>query len=247
MNSIIYIFCQIIVCILTLVLVAFTTYGLRIAFLSMKENMQKQNQVIKWVFLGLACWLAIVGGLSIMGFYNNFDALPPRVLLFGLLPPLVLCFYLTIFSKSFSKILQHIPPRWLIEVQSFRIVMEVMLWLGFMGYFIPFQMTFVGFNMDIIAGITAIFAGYAFFGRGRVLKPESIIWNIFGIFLLINILFIAIISTPSSYQVFKNEPANTFIATFPFIWIPSFIVPFALGMHLFSLKQVLLLDSKVVK
>lgn len=246
MNSIIYIFCQIIVCILTLVLVAFTTYGLRIAFLSMKEDMQKQNQIIKWVFLGMACWLAIVGILSMMGFYSNFEVLPPRIMIFGLLPPMLLSLYLILFSKTFSKILQHIPPRWLIEIQSFRIVMEVMLWLGFMGYFIPFQMTFVGFNMDIIAGITACFAGYAFFGRNRVLKPESVIWNIFGIFLLINILFIATISTPYSFQVFKNEPANTFIAAFPFIWIPTFIVPFALAMHLFSLKQVLLLDSKVV-
>ena len=245
MNSIIYIFCQIIVCVLTLVLVAFSTYGLRIAFLSMKEDMQKQNQVIKWVFRGLVSWLVIVAGLSLMGFYHDFEVLPPRIMLFGLFPPLALGIYLTLFSKTFSKILQHIPPRWLIEVQSFRIVMELMLWLGFMGYFIPFQMTFVGFNMDIIAGITALFAGYAFFGRGRVLKPESIIWNIFGIFLLINILFIATISTPSIFQVFKNEPANTFIAAFPFIWIPSFIVPFALAMHLFSLKQVLVLDSKV--
>jgi hypothetical protein len=30
------------------------------------------------------------------------------------------------------------------------------------------------------------------------------------------------------------------MAHFPFIWIPGFIVPFALAMHLFSLKLLVL-------
>lgn len=238
MNTSIYILCQVIVVLLSFFLVAFITYALRRAYLAMRTDMHQQNQLIKWVFWGLSSWLFIQWMLGFMGFYSNFQVLPPRIFIFGLFPPLILSIGLC-FSKKFTQLLKHIPPEWFIQVQSFRIIMEVMLWLGFIGGFIPFQMTFEGFNMDIIAGITALFAGIVFFGKGRFLKPESVIWNIFGIFLLVNILFIAVISTPSPFQIFKNEPVNTFIADAPFIWIPTFIVPFALAMHIFSLKQVL--------
>ncbi len=240
MNQSIYILCQIIVFLITFFLIAFTTYGLRRAYLAMGKDMGRQKQMIKWVFYGMICWLIIITMLSGMGFYSNFEVLPPRILIFALLPPLLLIISL-LFSKEFGRILSFLPPQWLIQIQSFRVLMEVMLWLGFMGFFIPFQMTYVGFNMDIIAGITAIFAGRVFFGKNRFLLPESIIWNIFGIFLLINIVFIATISTPSPLQIFKNEPVNTFIAKPIFIWIPGFIVPFAIAMHLFSIKQVLIL------
>ena len=246
MNQSIYIICQIIVVLITFFLVAFTTYALRRAYLNMKMEMQLQNQLIKWIFWGLIFWLFIQWLLAYMGFYGKFDLLPPRILVFALLPSVFLSISL-LFSKKFTKILQHLPPKWLIQIQSFRILMELMLWLGFIGGFVPFQMTFEGFNMDIIAGITALFAGFVFFGKKRFLRPESIIWNIFGIFLLLNILFIATISTPSPLQIFKNEPVNTFIAEAPFIWIPGFIVPFALAMHLFSLKQVVTIQNREVR
>lgn len=243
MNPTIYIICEIIVLLIAFFLVAFTTYGLRRAYLSMKMDIHLQNQLVKWVFWGLVAWLFILWLSAYMGFFSNFEVLPPRIFVFALIPPLFLSISL-LFSKKFTKILQHLPPQWLIQIQSFRIIMEIMLWLGFVGGFIPFQMTFEGFNMDIIAGITALFAGFVFFGKNRLLRPESIIWNIFGIFLLINVLFIATISTPSPLQIFKNEPVNTFVGDAPFIWIPGFIVPFALAMHLFSLKQVLVIKKR---
>ena len=245
MNSTVYILCQIIVFLITFFLIAFTTYGLRRAYLAMGKDMLRQKQMIKWVFYGMVCWLVIITMLSGMGFYSRFEVLPPRVFVFAMFPPMLLIISL-LFSKGFGEVLSFIPPQWLVQIQTFRVLMEIMLWLGFMGYFIPFQMTFVGFNMDIIAGITAFFAGRIFFGNKRFLLPESIIWNIFGIFLLLNILFIATISTPSPLQIFKNEPVNTFIAKPLFIWIPGFIVPFAIAMHLFSIKQVFILKRKLV-
>ena len=119
--------------------------------------------------------------------------------------------------------------------------MELVLWLGYLGGFIPFQMTFEGLNFDILVGITAVMAGFVFFGKGRYRHFEAIIWNISGITLLLNVFLIAILSTPSPLRVFMNEPANQFIAHFPYIWIPGFIVPFALGTHLFSIKQLFVL------
>jgi len=111
--------------------------------------------------------------------------------------------------------------------------------MGMLANFVPFQMTFTGFNYDIIVGITAILGGMVFFGKGRLRRFEAIIWNIFGILLLLFIVGISAVSAPGPLQIFTNEPANRMIAFVPFIWLPGFVVPFALAMHLFSLKQLL--------
>lgn len=240
MNTTIYILCQILTFLIAFFLVAMSTYGLRRAYLSMGKDMLQQKQLVKWVFYGLVCWLLILSVLAAMGFYSRFEILPPRVLVFALLPTL-LVFVGLLFSKNFQEILLHLPPTGLVRVQAFRIVVELMLWIGYLGSFIPFQMTFVGFNMDIIVGLTAGIAAKFFFDKRRPKIFESIIWNLFGFCLLLSVVFIATTSAPSPFQIFKNYPDSTFLAEPIFIWIPGFIVPYALALHLYSIRQVLLL------
>ena len=117
--------------------------------------------------------------------------------------------------------------------------MEIFLWMGYLGSYVPPQMTFLWLNQDIIVGLTAPFAGWLFFGKHRYQKPEAIMWNVFGIALLLNVLSLGVFSSPSPFRVFLNEPSSVFVMQFPFVWIVSFIVPFALAMHLFSLRQLL--------
>jgi hypothetical protein len=56
--------------------------------------------------------------------------------------------------------------------------------------------------------------------------------------LLFNIVIISILSTPTPFRFFMNEPANTIVAAWPFIWLPGFVVPMAFLLHVFSLKQL---------
>jgi hypothetical protein len=219
------------------------SFGIRHAFSRMQIAESSQKKLLAYTVIGIVFWLSILAALAFSGFFQNFDILPPRIGI-ALIPPIILTFVL-LFSKSFYKILYHIPQSWLIYIQSFRIVMEIFLWLGFIAGFVPPQMTFEWLNFDIIVGITALMAGYTFFGRGRYRRFEAIIWNLFGIVLLLNILLIAFLSAPFPFQVFFNEPVNTFVAYFPFIWVPGFIVPFAFAMHVFSLKQLILNKSRI--
>ena len=209
-----------------------------INFVYKKKNTDalKLKKLLTYVSLGFFFWLSFLALMSFSGFFYDTDNLPSRVI-WAVLPPIVLTIFL-LFSKFFNEILKEIPLSWMIYIQGFRIPLELMLWLGYLGGFIPFQMTFEGFNYDILVGITALLAGFTFFYRGRYLRSEAIIWNISGLTLLFNLVLIAVLSAPSSFRVFMNEPANIFVAHFPFIWIPGFILPFALAIHLFSLKQL---------
>ena len=59
-----------------------------------------------------------------------------------------------------------------------------------------------------------------------------------GLALLLNIVGVAMLSVPGPLRVFMNEPANTIIAEWPFVWLPAFVVPVALWSHLLSLRQL---------
>jgi len=125
-------------------------------------------------------------------------------------------------------------------MQSFRIFVEVLIWLAFLSNILPVQMSFEGRNFDIISGILALPVGYFLLKRKNFSPKLAIAFNIIGIVLLLNILIVAVLSMPTSFRYFMNEPSNSLVATFPFILLPGVLVPIAYSMHIFSLRQLLL-------
>lgn len=234
---------QVVFVLLTFGIIGVLLWGLKQIFIKMEVPSEKRNSLLHYILLGILFWLAFLGVLAHLGFFQNFEVLPPRIFVWAVFPTIVLMVILW-RSKNFTTILLHIPLSWLVYFQAFRIIVEIILWMGLKAGFVPFQMTFEGWNYDIIVGITAITGGMVFFKKNRIRRFEAIIWNVFGILLLLNIVAIAAMSTPSPLRVFPNEPANTFIAFVPFIWLPGFVVPVALAFHLFSLKQLFLMKNE---
>ena len=144
-----------------------------------------------------------------------------------------------VFSKRAVKLLQVIPHSWLVNIQSFRIIVELLLWWMYIEFLLPERMTFEGFNFDIIAGLTAPFAAYLFFKKGAINKTAGIIWNLAGLALLINIVSIAILSLPTPFQVFTGEPSSAVVSIFPYVLLPGVLVPLAYSMHFLSIRKLL--------
>jgi uncharacterized membrane protein len=130
-------------------------------------------------------------------------------------------------------------------MQSFRIIVELLLLFAFMAGKLPVQMTFEGRNFDVLTGILALPVGYIL-ARKKTNAPKlAIAFNIVGIILLLNILVIAVLSMPTSIRYFMNEPSNTLVGQFPFILLPGVLVPIAYTMHIFSLRQLLAKQKKM--
>src|SRR5262249_10358684 len=142
------------------------------------------------------------------------------------------------FSKSFQEILNVVPPQWLVFIQSFRIVVEILLVAAFSKGLLPVQMTFEGRNFDIITGILALPVGYFCFVRKSWPQSVAVLYNVLGIGLLINVLVIALLSMPASWRYFMNEPSTAIVGEFPFIYLPGMLVVIGYSMHLFSLRQL---------
>jgi len=170
-----------------------------------------------------------------MGFLA-FGPLPPPAFILVTLTLIVLL--RLIYSKRAKELVLVTPAIWLIVIQSFRILVEIVLWGLYQYDLIPIQMTFEGRNFDILVGLTAPIIGYYCFIRKSWPEKVAYYWNIGGLFLLANIVLTAILSMPIPIRVFMNEPANRYIVDFPNIYIPLLFVPIAYSMHLLSIRQL---------
>jgi len=47
-----------------------------------------------------------------------------------------------------------------------------------------------------------------------------------------------VLSTPMPFRLFMNEPANTFVTHFPYVWLPGIHVWTALFLHVLLLRQL---------
>ena len=188
------------------------------------------------VMLAVTMWVALLGFLSLQGFFDNFKSLPPR-LLPALLVPLA-AGLLFLRSAGAGALLERTPPHWPIYLQGFRIVMEIILWLLYLQHRAPVIMTFEGRNVDILVGLTAIPVGYLCFVRKAGPPRVAFWWNVAGILILLNVVVHAQLSTPSPFRVFVTDPPVTFIAYWPYVLLPGLLVPLAWLGHAASLMQL---------
>ena len=192
----------------------------------------RKKKIFRKVLYTIVGWTIFISALAFSGFLQQFSSFPPRLMIV-LAVPLVTMIIVT-FSMTTGELLLHIEPRSIVRLQVFRLFVEILLWSLYIQNVLPVQMSFEGRNFDVLAGLTAPFAAY-FLTQNRT---ALVIWNLLSLGLLINIITIAILSLPSPFRVFMNEPANTIVSYFPFVWLPGLLVPLAYGLHFLSLRQL---------
>lgn len=186
--------------------------------------------------VGLVGWLALTGVLADRGFFDDFLSMPPRFLpVLGL--PLLALLALT-FSRRVAPLLAALPPAWPVAAQTFRIPVEILLWQLAVAGAIPELLSFHGRNVDILVGLTAPVVAYACFVRRAWPAWVAVWWNWAGIVILLNVVVHAQLSAPTPWRIFETDPPATFIADWPYIWLPGFLVPLAWLLHAISLRQL---------
>jgi hypothetical protein len=188
------------------------------------------------VGIGLAVWLGVLAVLAGQGYFLNFTSMPPRLALAGLLPLIVGLLMLP--THGLREFLAATPPERLVYIQSFRILMEIILWALSVQGRAPQLVTFEGRNIDILIGLTAIPVGWMVVERRAWPAWVGTAWNVGGILILANVVIHAQLALPTPYRTFVTEPSTAFLATFPYIWLPGFLVPFAFWLHAASLVQL---------
>lgn len=180
-------------------------------------------------------WAGLTGAIGYSGWLADFSTVPPRILVV-FLPTVAGIFYLA-FTR-FGKRLSHFSLTFLVGFQAFRIFVELLIHEAVEQGVAPEQMTWSGMNLDIFTGLTALllmpFAA-------KLPKWALHLWNVTGFGLLALVVSVAILSMPTPLQQIK--PDNVWVAFFPFIWLPTILVSFALLGHLVLFRKLFLEDN----
>lgn len=177
-------------------------------------------------------WAVVIAGLSCKGFFQQTTALPPRMLVV-LVPAVIAVVY---FYRLLRR--RDVTARQLLWVHVVRIPVEYVLYRLFLEGAVPRSMTFAGYNLDILSGISALLLALYLVFSGKALPHRLFLaWNVAAMVLLIVIVVIAIISAPSPIQLLAFEQPNRAILLFPYTLLPAIVVPLVLLSHLLVLKK----------
>ena len=192
------------------------------------DKIAKRIILFYWVFL------AIVGLVSLSGYYME-NVLPPRIMVFTIIP--LFLFYMIYVSRStwFKLIFEHIRLEQLIFIHIFRFV-GVFFFLIYIYDAIPLEFALAGGIGDLVAA-TLVFPVIAALRMKRSYAKLLVwIWNIIGLLDIISVLATALILTHKAIPI--NEVGVQQITTFPFSWIPAFAPATIVFLHILVLRKL---------
>jgi hypothetical protein len=170
-----------------------------------------------------ATWIAASSGIL-----RQWETTPPP---FALLVLAIVTLGCLIAFSRYGRLLATGLPLWtLVAVQGFRLPLELSMHLMYERGIMPVQMSYSGRNFDILTGASAlIVAALALAGRA----PRWLVatWNVVGLALLVNVMAIAILSTPRVHY-FGADRLNEWVTYPPFVWLPAVMVLAAFAGHL---------------
>jgi len=215
-----------------------------VAFLYVAVRRAASSQVqarAKWVVAGALAWLGLqaflAGSSAEGGVYQDVAAFPPRLFVFGLLPALVgiAAVFATTRGRQWVDSLS-LPA--LTYMHGVRVFVELVLYGLFVYKAVPGLMTFEGRNFDILAGITGPLVAYFGLQQQRMSRKMLLLWNALALGLLANIVIHAILSAPFPLQQLAFDQPNIAVLHFPFVWLPTFVVPAVLFSHLVAIRRL---------
>jgi hypothetical protein len=178
----------------------------------------------------LLAWMAGFAALAESGKLARFDVKPPPLAV--VLVAILVASVVLAFSKVGDTFVRGLPISWLVLFQSFRLPLEWVMHRAALEGVMPVEMSWSGYNFDVLTGATALGVGILAL-QGKASPALLWAWNILGSLLLAIIIAVAVLASPMLH-VFGEAPehVNSWIAHFPFVWLPAVLVSAALFGHL---------------
>ena len=192
-----------------------------VAFLWAVHRSYRTGRAVALAMLALAAWL---GGLSALIVSGRMPLLPFSGLPF-FFAPIVLIGLGAGLSPLGGKLAGGVPLAALVGFQAFRLPLELVLHTWAAQGVIPETMTWTGQNWDIISGVTALVCA-PLAARHRIAARVA---NIVGFALLVNVMRVAILSSPVPFG-WGQQPPLLLALHLPY----AFIGPVCVGGALFG-------------
>lgn len=189
-----------------------------------------------WVYAGTGAWLAATGAAGASGALEPGPTPPPLLLFFVAVQGAAIALA---FSPLGRRVADVAPLTVLIGVQAFRLPLELVLhgWHG--EGVVPIQMTFEGWNYDVVTGVASGAAAMWIARRPPGGRAVALAVNALGFALLLVVMGLAVTSAPGPLYRFTDAPPILLPFHFPTVWIVSVCVAGALYFHLVTFRALL--------
>jgi hypothetical protein len=199
-----------------------------------------RGRALRW-FLAILAVMTVSGVAAATGWLSSFDRFPPPMAL--MVAAVVLGGIALGLSRFGKRLATATPLVALIGLESFRLPLELIMHrAGALGI-MPVQLSYGGYNFDIITGLGAI-ALYISATIG-VRLPTRLVWawNVWGMLCLGAIAIIAVTTSPM-VRAFGDAPQqlNTWVLYMPYVWVPVVLVTTAISGHVLITRKLLAQD-----
>ena len=184
--------------------------------------------------IGVTAVMAVELALAASGVLAAWNHVPPPMML--VVGGAILIAVVTALSSVGTRVADRLSFALIIGYQSFRLPLELVMHRAASIGLMPEQMSFSGWNFDILTGVLAIPVALLA-ARGRPSRGLIVAWNLTGTLLLANIVTIAVASLPM-FAAFGPDRLNIWVAEPPYIWLPGVLVPAALFGHLLTWRKL---------
>lgn len=198
-------------------------------------SQRERQRRIGLVAGGTALWMALLALAALSGVLARFELRPPPA---GLL---VLGSIGAGFALGFSRVggwLATGLPLWLlVGWQGFRLPLELVMHQAATDGLMPTALSFSGYNFDILTGSSALVLS-VLLARTRVPRAFVVAWNALGITALVVIAGIAVLTAPF-VRALGEDQINSWVAYFPYVWLPGVMVSSAVAGHIVVSRRLL--------
>lgn len=182
-------------------------------------------------------WTVLQGALGYAGFYLDTSGIPPRfILLVGPMLLLIAALFLTPGGRRF---IDGLDVGGLTLLHVVRVPVELVLFGLYLRGAVPRMITFEGSNFDILVGLSAPLIYVFGYVRPKLGHRWLLAWNLICLASLANVVGRAVLAVPTPFQRFAFDQPNVGVLYFPFVWLPSVVVPLVLFAHLVSIRRLL--------
>jgi hypothetical protein len=189
-------------------------------------------------------FLLLVGLMGLDGFFREPGEMLPHFAM--AVVPALLGVALLSFHPFTLKWIRELPQRWLIGTQVFRLIVAIQLFFLARAGIISEKLTFTSVNFDILIGLSAPIVAWYVHRKHKHDQgaPKLVVtWNVIGLLSLFHFYFNIAFNGLDLFSALLTKIEETPVekalglASFPYVWLPTFMVPLALLLHILSLRR----------
>jgi hypothetical protein len=186
---------------------------------------------------GVVAWGAVVFALAHEGaFATTSDTTIPYIPFAIVIPVFAGVALLRI--GAVRRAIDRIPLQWLVRVQFYRVGGGLVL-IAYAQDRMPGEFALPTGIGDILVGLAAVVVAHLVATHGAERMRSAVLgWCALGIADLVVAVGTGFLSAPSSLQQLALDDPNSAISRYPFVLIPTFLVPISIVLHVYVIRRL---------